>query len=389
MAEAVPDGPTMTVLRSGLPARTAVIAMAGIFGLTYSLTASVVALSLAASGASELSIGLNAAMHAVGVLLLAPLMPALVTRFNGRPIVLAGLGLTAVVLVLLPLAPAIWMWFPLRLCLGIGAEALFVLSETWTTQLSTEADRGRSMAIYMTVMSLGFAGGPVIVSTVGSAGWAAYAIGVACTLVTMALAALPGIPPIAISTPPSKDPRRYMRMAPLGLGSATLNAAIEAAGLSFLPLYAVGFGWREDSATRLIATLMVGAICLQLPIGWLADRMDRRRLATWLATLSGLGALIWPLVLHQPAIAYPLLFAWGGLFVGIYTTMLTLLGDRFRGTELVGVYATMGLAWGGGAVIGPLLVGLAAVMTIHGLPLVTALACFLFAFFATRLRSAA
>jgi len=47
----------------------AVIATASIFGLTYSLTAPLIALQLAQRGYGEFYIGLNAAMHAAGVLL--------------------------------------------------------------------------------------------------------------------------------------------------------------------------------------------------------------------------------------------------------------------------------------------------------------------------------
>jgi MFS family permease len=374
---------------SGAMARAAVIGMAGIFGLTYSLTASVIALDLAARGAGDLVIGLNAAMHAVGVLLLAPVLPTLTARYNGRPLVLAALLMTAIVLLLLPLVPAIWMWFPLRLLLGIAAEILFVLSETWTTQLSGDAGRGRAMAVYVTAMSLGFAAGPVVVSLVGSAGFLPFGIGIFCTLLTMLVAALPGIPRLAVGDEPPKDPRRYLRLAPLGLGSAALNAAIEAAGLSFLPLYAMASGWSEESATRLIATLMVGAIVLQLPVGWLADRVDRRRLVVWLAGIAGVAALAWPLILGNAWLAYAVLFAWGGVFVGIYTTLLTILGSRFRGTELVGVYAVMGMFWGVGALAGPLLVGLAMMVSVQGLPLVAAVACLAFAGFAARLGDAA
>lgn len=375
-------------MRGGLAARAAVTGMAGIFGLTYSLTASVIALVLTAKGQSAFAVGLNAAMHAVGVLIAAPILPRLSARFGGRRVVLVALGTTTIVLAILMAGAPVPLYFPLRVLLGMGAEALFVLSETWTTELSTERDRGRAMAVYMTVMSLGFAAGPAIVSFVGSDGVLAYGIGVACTLLTMAVACVPGLPRLQAEGEVSENPLRSLRLAPLGVGSAALNAAIEAAGLSFLPLYAMAHGWHEEGAAQLIATLMIGAIALQLPIGWLADRMRRRSLVVWLALLAGGSALLWPAVLPYPAIAYPMLFVWGGLFVGIYTTLLAILGDRFGGAELVGVYAVMGLAWGVGALLGPLLVGAAAALTPHALPLVAGAACLLFACFAARLRDA-
>lgn len=48
-----------------------------------------------------------------------------------------------------------------------------------------------------------------------------------------------------------------------------------------------------------------------------------------------------------------MLFLWGGIFVGIFTLMMTLVGSRFDGADLVGIYAVMGLVGGVGALLGP------------------------------------
>ena len=60
---------------------------------------------------------------------------------------------------------------------------------------------------------------------------------------------------------------------------------------------------------------------------------------------------------------------------------------RFKGGELVGIYAVMGLTWGIGALIGPALAGIAMSVYTHGLPLFAAAACILFALFMTLTRS--
>ena len=39
--------------------------------------------------------------------------------------------------------------------------------------------------------------------------------------------------------------------------------------------------------------LLIGAIVLQIPIGWLGDRLNPRRLVIGLSVASALGALIW------------------------------------------------------------------------------------------------
>jgi len=364
-----------------LLARAAVIAVAAIFGLTYSLTAPLIALDLAERGLGETAIGLNAAMHAVGVLITAPLLPRLVARFGARRMVVGALILSAVVVALFPAMPLIWLWFPLRLLLGCAAETLFVLSETWINHLSAEATRARAMATYTAALSVGFAAGPLILSVVGTNGALPYAIGAALVVCAIPLVATKRVAAPHFGEAPKAGPMRYLRLAPVAIAATVLNAAIETAGMSFLALYAMGAGWTEAEAPRLITALMVGAILLQLPIGWLGDRMARGRLVLMLGVISALGALLWPFVLHDPVLSYATLFVWGGAFVGIYTIMLTVVGSRFQGTDLVGIYAVMGLAWGVGALLGPALAGFSMGIATHGLPIFAALACAAFCVF--------
>jgi MFS family permease len=196
------------------------------------------------------------------------------------------------------------------------------------------------------------------------------------------LVGVPWVSAPARFAPPASDPLRYMRLAPLAMATTVLNAAIETAGLSFIALYAAGRGWSDQRAMQLISTLMLGAIVLQLPIGWLADRMNRRRLTLLLAVLSAAGALLWPYVLGHTALTFGLIFVWGGLFVGIYTVMLAMVGARYRGGDLVGVYGAMGFAWGAGALVGPAAAGAAMHLSaLFGLPVFVAVACALFATF--------
>ena len=369
--------------------RAAVIATATIFGLTYGLSAPLIAVNMAERGAGEGLIGLNAAMHAVGVLLIAPVLPWLAVRFGTRRLMAVALLASALIFALFPLVPGIAWWFPLRVGLGMAAETLFVLSETWTNDLSDAQSRGRMMAIYTASLSLGFAGGPAILSLLGSGSMAYY-----CGSAIVLLALLPILSPWVLAPnalhPATAKMHQYLRLAPIAIGTTVLNAAVETAGLSFIALYAAGMGWSMERGMQLVSTLMVGAILLQLPIGWLADRMPAKRLVWILTLLSALGALVWPWMLATPWLAFALVFVWGGLFVGIYTVMLAIVGSRFQGGDLVGIYAVMGLAWGGGALVGPTLVGAAMQFSPqYGLPYAVAAGCALFAAFMAVRRSEA
>ncbi|WP_372085498.1 MFS transporter [Tistrella mobilis] len=378
-ATATEDGATEDegAPRGNLLSRAAVIATATMFGLTYSLSAALIALDLDRRDLDPAAIGANAAMHALGVLAMAFLLPRVVPRLGIRRMVILSLVLAAVVLVLFPATP-VWVWFVLRLLLGASSETLFVLSETWTNALATERSRAQAMAIYTAALSVGFAAGPAILAAIGSEGATAYVVGAAIAAGAALFVAAPKVTAPAFEHPVKKSPLYFMRLAPVAIAAIMLNAALETSGLSFLALYAGNLGWSESGATGLMSVMMVGAILLQLPIGWIGDRMDRMLLVRILAVVAGLGALVWPLALGHQIVTWVLLFVWGGAFVGVYTIMLAVVGSRFKGGDLVGIYAAMGLMWGVGALLGPVLAGAAMDTTRHGLAFFAAAACFAF-----------
>jgi MFS family permease len=360
----------------------AVIGAATVFGLTYGLSAPLIALDLAERGAPEWQIGLNAAMHALGVLLIAPALPRLAAQVGTRRLLVLALCVAGLVLAAFPALPLLAVWFALRLLLGMACEVIFVLTETWTNDLAGEQTRARTMAVYTAVLSAGFAGGPAIVAVAGSE-TGAYLIGAGLALAAIVPIAWRGVARPARFEHAKTPAATYLRLAPLAIATTVLNSAVETAGLSFLPLYAQGRGWTEAQGLQLVTTLLVGAILLQLPLGWLADKVSRRGLVIVLAVITAVTAFVWPSVFAAPLLAHAFVFVWGGLFVGIYTVMLAVVGSRFSGADLVGVYAVMGSAWGVGALLGPTTAGFAMHLSAdHGLPYAIGSACALYAGYA-------
>ncbi|KOC92618.1 MFS transporter, partial [Winslowiella iniecta] len=319
-------------MRSELRAKISVIAAVTIFGLTYGLSAPLIAITLANRGYSEAFIGINAGMHALGVLLIAPALPWLCRTFSTRQLMFTALLAAAGLLMMFPWLP-VASWFVLRLLLGVATEVILVVTETWLNQVSVEQHRAKNLAMYTAMLSLGFALGPMILSLMGSGSDAFMLGGVVALLAALAmLQSRTGA--MSSEHEVKRSLAAWVKLIPLALAATVLNAALECAGMNLLPLYAMNLGWSESEATSLIAILLVGAIVLQLPVGWLADRFDRQRLVVMLAALSTLGALVWPLALQHIWLARALLFIWGGVFVGIYTVIITLIGQRFRGAEL-------------------------------------------------------
>ncbi|KFL88062.1 hypothetical protein AmDm5_2064 [Acetobacter malorum] len=365
--------------RSRLPVLS-LVSVGLIFGLTYGLSTPLLTFSLLDHGYGPHTIAALAMMHGVGVLGIAPFLPRLAGWVGPRTVLLVALACTAVTLVLFPVVPSIWFWFPLRLALGVATESMLIMSESWLNQSTDDSNRTRTMGLYSAMLSSGFATGPVLLTLVGRHGIAPFAITSVFVLAAFVMVSMPWMRAPKPERPAHSGLWRYIGMAPIAICVTLLMAMLEAASSAFLPLYALHTGWSERQATLLLSVMLLGAIVLQAPLGWLADRLKNpRAMLITLGTASTLGACLWPLAIGTPALAYPLLFVWDGLFAALYTVAMSVVGSRFSGGDLVSVYAATSVAWGLGSFAGPGMAGSAmAFSPTSGLPLFVACACGLF-----------
>jgi len=352
----------------------AVIFSVTVFSLTYGLSSPLIAFKLLNAGMSESAIGVNAAMHAVGVFLIAPFLPALFRRY--RPLTLIVVSLCAITVIFMLFGVVSFpMWFLLRMGLGLFSEIIMVQTETWLNGSTVERARGKVLALYTAGMSLGFATGPLILAWTGSDGNLAFYVASVLAALAIVFIFTSGMPRVEGHEEKPETLGNSLKLAALPIMATVLNAAVEVLGMNFLSLYAIKLGWSESASALLISVLMFGAILLQLPIGWLADRVDRLKLMTTLAFIAAALAFVWPHILAFHLLSYVMLFIWGGIFVGIYTVAITWVGERFKGGQLAGIYAAMSVAWGAGALAGPLLGGFAMTFSLHGLPWLTGALC--------------
>ena len=89
-----------------------------------------------------------------------------------------------------------------------------------------------------------------------------------------------------------------------------------------------------------------------------------------------LGALLLPFVVLNHYLLWPLLVIWGGGVVGTYTIALVVMGQHFKGGNLITATAAVNMLWGLGGLFGPVMAGTAMeVYEPHGMPLTFAAAC--------------
>lgn len=320
-----------------------------IMGITFPLTA----LVLARQGVETSLIGLNAAAQALPVLFMTPLTPRIIARFGPAATMFAGLALAGIALALMGVFSFLHPWFVLRACLGVSGCLLWATSEAWIHSMVTDEKRGRMMGIYSAAAAAGFASGPVILVLVGTNGMAPFLIGSAAMFFGALLMVGADWSRGHFDTGEKGAPIwGLVFLAPAALLTNFFFAAAEESITSFFSIYALQFGMPEKVGLSLITMAALGAIALQFPIGWLADKVNRMGLLVVLIIVTILGYGLLPFALPSVMLTGFAIFLVVGLATGIYTVGLVLMGQRFTGGELAGASALTTAMWGLGALVG-------------------------------------
>ncbi|MGO4834297.1 MFS transporter, partial [Rhizobiaceae sp. 2RAB30] len=296
--------------------------------------------------------------------------------------ILAALTLAAIALV-----QDVWVWMPLRFLLGFVANPLSVISETWLVSITPAPRRGRIMGLYSSVVSGGFAIGPLSLGLVGTEGSFPFIIGIVAFLLCglIVLAVVPRLPKMphggeALSV------GGFFALAPLLLFTVFVAAAFEQVILSLFAVYGAALGSAEQRIASLITCFIAGNAVLQMLLGRVAEQFGSMRTLLFCVLASLAGCLLLPSI-FATWLVWPLVFVWGGVSFGIYTMALIQLGERFTGQGLIAGTAAFAFVWGAGGVLGSPATGLAMQLIGHqGLPLSLGLLCCLLALFLTRRR---
>ena len=294
-----------------------------------------ISVTLEAREVDTVIIGVNSAMTSIGVILAAPFVPSIVRALGAGWAIVSGLLFATLATLGLGLVDELWVWLLLRLLMGVGVVTHWVVSETWMQEIVSERRRGLVMSVYVTSIAAGFASGPVVLSFTGTEGFLPFIV-----FATMiGLTALPMIPIRHLVPPLALNERgsalRLMRQAPTIATAALAVGLVDAAFFTFLPLYGLRVGVPKEEALLLLTAVLGGNVLLQIPLGWLADKVSRRGLLIGLAAICVAGPVVTaPFILSGSWIMYPLGVIWGGAAFGIYTVGVTMLGERYRGGEL-------------------------------------------------------
>jgi MFS family permease len=262
----------------------------------------------------------------------------------------------AVVTQLFALTEDPWIWVGLRLINGTVNAAQFVIVESWVNDRAPDALRGRIMSIYIVCSRAGLILGQMLPLVFTDAGYELFIA--ASALYSLALV------PVALNqaTPPAPPPmatlglRDLWAVAPVSIVACFYVGLVGSAAFNVLPLYGVGVGLSNVAISLLAASLQLGSLLIQWPMGWLSDRKDRRAVMIGGALATVVLGLAVALAGKLPFVALAVLTACAiGGTQAVYAIAVAHAFD-FAGRErAVALSSSLMLVWGVGASLGPLI----------------------------------
>jgi len=313
-------------------------------------------LRLRAFGYETDSVGLVITANSMGFLigcLTVPLLIRSVGHVRASSVFAAAVALT---ILGLDWAPPLWATALLMLVTGMAASGIAVVTESWLNELVPTAWRGRILTAYILELALLYGIGQLI-------GLRLDVTSSHMPIIAAAFYVLALIPVAAIDVVGPVPPKtaslhliRAFRISPVGAMSCLLTGMVSATFAGIGPLYSAAIGLSQHSIILLMATMQIGGLALQWPLGMLSDRFDRRYLLIWMSVgMVAVAALMIGIGGKVPFAVLLILFGcFGGLAESFYPIGVAHSNDRAEPSDYVMLSSNLLLFWAIGGTLGPI-----------------------------------
>lgn len=330
-----------------------------IFGIATGALFPIVALQLEALSSGPAFIGLTTAVYYSGSFLAAVTFGKILNRVSYRIGFLISALFAAMASFALTLTEDQLAWLVLRFIGGFSLGAYYVVVDGWFQALADRRTRGKLFATYETIRLAATAGGPVLL-VVGS---------VTESLWIVSLVYLAAIIPALLTPEPGQAASgsfdsaglvEVVRCFPASLLMVACGGMANASFYGLSAVYASGVGMTLEAISFFVAFVLIAPAVVEIPLGALADRFTRLRVAA----ICGAVALMASLLLAGKSEPSLWLACIGGAVVGgsmvpVYAFGLSRMIDASDEAAIVSTTSAGLIAYNAGAFAGPVLAGLA------------------------------
>jgi MFS family permease len=178
------------------------------------------------------------------------------------------------------------VWAGLRVLTGFCVAGCYTVIEAWLQARVTNSNRGRVLGVYRSVDLGASLVAQLLISVLEPANYVAYNLLTILCCASLLPLVVTRVQPPQISEAPRLSPLKTFRVSPLG-ASGVVVAGVTAASFRMVgPVYGQQVGLVAAEIAYFLAAFVLGGALAQVPVGWLADRFDRRWVLIVVSVLS-------------------------------------------------------------------------------------------------------
>ncbi len=308
------------------------------------------------NGFTTTEVGLLGSSHFVGFFVgcwLAPRLIAVVghTRTFAAFAACGAIGAAGHPILIDPTA-----WALLRVLTGFCVAGCYTIVEAWLHARVTNDNRGQVVGVYRSVDLGASLGAQLLIGVLAPVEYVAYnVLTILCCICILPMLVTRAQPP-QISELPGLHPIKTFKVSPLG-ALGVVVAGVTAASFRMVgPVYGQQSGLVVTEIAWFLAAFVLGGAIAQIPVGWLADRYDRRWVLIVISVLSVLASIgMVSYGNNSQSSTYVAAFLFGFVTFPIYSLSVAHANDFAKPGESVELSASLIFIYGIGAIASPLL----------------------------------
>ncbi|MHC0052798.1 MFS transporter [Actibacterium sp. D379-3] len=285
------------------------------------------------------------------------LAPEMIRRVGHVRVFAALASFISAALILFPAITEPMAWIVLRVVIGFCFSGVYVTAESWLNNSATNETRGQALSLYMIVQMAGLVAAQGILTLGDPSGFILFIVPSVLVSISFAPILLSVVPTPAFERTKPLSIRALYRISPLGCVGTFLLGGVYSALLGMASVYGTQAGLSVAQISAFVASIFVGGLLLQYPIGWVSDRIDRRRLILVAAAVGGGGAIAGMLMGSQFAVLLGAAFVVGGTTNPLYALLIAYTNDFMEHEDMAAASGGLIFLNGVGAVTGPLITG--------------------------------
>ncbi len=305
--------------------------------------------------ATTMSIVMSA--YYVGFLLGSRLVTRLIARVGHVRVFAALASLISAAFILYAAAPHPWVWTAMRFVVGFCFAGVYVVAESWLNDAATNETRGQTLSLYMIVQMAGVISAQGILNLADPSGYTLFVVMSVMVSISFAPILLTAGTAPAFQTTKPMTLVQLFRISPLGCVGTFLLGGVYAGTFAMSSVFGTQKGLDVAQISAFVAAIYTGGLLFQFPIGWVSDRMDRRRLIFGLTAAGTVLTLAGMLLSGHYYFVLVLGFVIGGVANPLYALLIAYTNDFLQPSDMASASGGLLFINGLGAMIGPLAIG--------------------------------